>query len=236
MSDRPGQANGPVVTLEKIKKDYLIGDSLVHALRGVSMAVQRGEFLAIMGPSGSGKSTLMNMIGCLDTPSAGKVFLEGRDTSELDEEELAQVRNRFVGFVFQLFNLLARISILENVMTPLMYRGVPTRERREHALAVLQRVGLGDRVNHRPTELSGGERQRAAIARALVTEPLLVLADEPTGALDSTTGDSILQLFTEINREGTTVIVVTHDAHVSSYSRRIVRLKDGLLEESGHVS
>jgi putative ABC transport system ATP-binding protein len=236
MSDRPGQANGPVVTLENIKKDYLIGDSLVHALRGVSMAVQRGEFLAIMGPSGSGKSTLMNMIGCLDTPSAGKVFLEGRDTSELDEEELAQVRNRFVGFVFQLFNLLARISILENVMTPLMYRGVPARERREHALAVLQRVGLGDRVNHRPTELSGGERQRAAIARALVTEPLLVLADEPTGALDSTTGDSILQLFTEINREGTTVIVVTHDAHVSSYSRRIVRLKDGLLEESGHVS
>jgi putative ABC transport system ATP-binding protein len=233
MSDGQGGRAGPVVRVEEITKDYTIGANVVHALRGVSMTVDRGEFVSIMGPSGSGKSTLMNLVGSLDTPSSGKVFLEGRDTSELDEEELAAIRNRFVGFVFQLFNLLPRISILENVMTPLLYGGVPARERRERALAALESVGLADRVDHRPTELSGGQRQRAAIARALVTRPSLVLADEPTGAVDTATGDSILQLFTQINHAGTTVVVVTHDAHVSSYSRRVVRLLDGRIEGDG---
>jgi putative ABC transport system ATP-binding protein len=225
--DRPPE---PVVRVEAVTKDYPVGHSVVHALRGLSMSVDRGEFISIMGPSGSGKSTLMNLVGSLDTPSSGKVFIEGRDTSDLDEEELARIRNRFVGFVFQLFNLLPRISILENVMTPLLYARVPTQERRQRALEALESVGLGDRVNHRPTELSGGQRQRAAIARALVTRPSLVLADEPTGAVDTATGDAILELFSEINRGGTTVVVVTHDAHVSSYSRRVVRLRDGRLE------
>jgi putative ABC transport system ATP-binding protein len=229
----PAQQNprpDPVVRVDEVTKDYRVGQNVVHALRGVSMTVERGEFISIMGPSGSGKSTLMNLVGSLDTPSSGKVYIEGRDTSDLDEEELAGIRNRFVGFVFQLFNLLPRISILENVMTPLLYARVAAQERRERALQALESVGLADRVNHRPTELSGGQQQRAAIARALVTRPSLVLADEPTGAVDTATGDAILELFLQINRAGTTVVVVTHDAHVSSYSRRMVRLLDGRLQ------
>jgi putative ABC transport system ATP-binding protein len=203
---------------------------VVRALRGVTFTVEAGEMTAIVGPSGSGKSTLMNLIGCLDTPTAGRVLIEGQDVSEMGEEQLAAVRNSKVGFVFQTFNLLPRLNVLENVMTPLQYARVAPAERRERALASLERVGLADRLRHRPAELSGGQKQRVAIARALVTRPALILADEPTGALDTDTGRAILSLFREINAEGRTVLVVTHDPDVSGACRRIVHLRDGKLE------
>jgi len=208
-----------------------MGESTVHALRGVSLEVAVGELLAIMGPSGSGKSTLMHLIGCLDTPTTGSLCLDGEPVAGLSEEQLAVIRNRKIGFVFQQFNLLSRITVLENVTTPLMYGGVGWRERGQRAEEALDRVGLSDRLRHRPTELSGGQRQRVAIARALVTRPSIILADEPTGALDQETGRAILELFAAICAEGKTVIVVTHDPQVGAFCGRRVHLRDGLLEE-----
>jgi putative ABC transport system ATP-binding protein len=221
----------PAVEVINVRLDYTLGKTVVEALRGISLEIGRGELISIMGPSGSGKSTLMHLIGCLDTPTSGSIFIEGVDASELNERELAYIRNRKIGFVFQQFNLLAKMTILENVMTPLMYAGIPHRERRARAAEALDRVGLSDRLRHRPAELSGGQRQRVAIARALVQRPSIILADEPTGALDTDTGRTILGLFEEINAEGKTVIVVTHDTEVGSICRRSIHLRDGLLEE-----
>jgi putative ABC transport system ATP-binding protein len=220
-----------VISAVQLTKEYRMGESTVHALRGVSLQVAAGELLAIMGPSGSGKSTLMHLIGCLDTPTTGSLSLDGEPVAGLDEEQLAVIRNRKIGFVFQQFNLLSRITVLENVTTPLMYGGVGRHERGLRAEEALDRVGLSDRLRHRPTELSGGQRQRVAIARALVTRPSIILADEPTGALDQETGRAILDLFAAICAEGKTVIVVTHDPQVGAFCGRRVHLRDGLLEE-----
>ncbi len=226
-TDNPGVA---MIAAVDIRRDYMLGKTVVQALRGVSLEICRGEFVSVMGPSGSGKSTLMHLIGCLDTPNSGRIYIEGEDVSEMDERELAEVRNCKIGFVFQQFNLLTRINILENVMTPLMYARVPGKERRRRAAEALERVGLADRLKHRPAELSGGQRQRVAIARALVTRPSIILADEPTGALDTNTGKTILDLFQQINEEGKTVIVVTHDPEVGAACRRSIHLRDGIVE------
>lgn len=220
-----------VIEMCNIERHYHMGDVTVKALKGVSIDVYEGDLLAIMGPSGSGKSTMMNLIGCLDTPTKGDVFLDGIDVSTMNEASLAAIRNKKIGFVFQQFNLLNKISILENVMTPLLYGGVPFKERKSRSLAALERVGLGDRIHHKPTELSGGQKQRVAIARALVTEPSIILADEPTGALDTKTGESILALFKEINNEGKTIVMVTHDPEVGEFCERLIHLRDGLEEE-----
>lgn len=220
----------PLIVLEGITKHYRMGSEIVQALRGIDLTIARNEYVAIMGPSGSGKSTLMNVIGCLDTPTSGRYLLEGADVSSLEDAELAAIRNRKIGFVFQTFNLLPRATALKNVELPLIYAGIPPQERRERAIAALESVGLGDRLRHRPSELSGGQRQRVAIARALVTRPSLILADEPTGNLDSKTGAEIMALFERIWREGNTLIVVTHEDDIARYARRIIRLRDGRIE------
>jgi putative ABC transport system ATP-binding protein len=219
------------IRLEEASRHYAMGDEIVRALERVSFSIASGERVAVMGPSGSGKTTCMHLIGCLDRPTAGRVIVGGEDTADMGETELARLRNRTVGFVFQQFHLLPRLTIEENIEVPLVYAGIPRRERRQRARAALERVGLADRRLHRPTELSGGQRQRVAIARALINGPEILLADEPTGALDSATGASILALFDEINRSGTTVVVVTHDHAIGDSFPRVIRLRDGRLEE-----
>ncbi len=218
------------VRLEGAYRRYEMGDEIVKALDGVSFSIGKGERVAIMGPSGSGKSTCMNLIGCLDRPSEGRVLIDGVDTAGLADRDLAVIRNRSIGFVFQQFHLLPRLDIAKNVEVPLLYAGVPRRERRKRALDALERVGLADRARHRPSELSGGQRQRAAIARALVNDPSILLADEPTGALDSATGRAVLELFDDINRLGTTVVIVTHDPGIGAAYPRVIKLRDGRLE------
>ena len=221
-----------VIELVNVRRYYLVGDFCVKALDGVSLTINKGSFTAIMGPSGSGKSTMMNLIGCLDTPTSGFIRIDGEYTNNLDESELAFIRNRKVGFVFQQFNLLGKQTALENVMTPLLYAGVTGHERKERAEALLERVGLKDRMKHLPSELSGGQKQRVAIARALVNNPAILLADEPTGALDSKTGDQIMELFQDLNDEGRTVVFVTHDKGLGMRCRSQVFIKDGHIVES----
>jgi len=233
MSDSQRDA---VIRIENLTRFYQMGETEVRALAGVSLQVQHNEYIAIMGPSGSGKSTLMNMIGCLDTPSSGEYILNGNRVSQMDDSDLAEVRNREIGFVFQTFNLLPRTSCLANVELPLIYAGVKASDRKARALEVLDKVGLGDRVDHKPNELSGGQRQRVAIARALVNTPSILLADEPTGNLDTKTGDEIMLLFEELYRAGNTIILVTHENEIAEYARRIVRLRDGLVEKDEPVS
>lgn len=224
-----------VIQLRDLMKIYQMGTQEVRALNGVSFDVLENEYIAIMGPSGSGKSTLMNLIGCLDTPSSGTYVLNDQDVSELEDAELAEVRNREIGFVFQTFNLLPRTDCLSNVELPLIYSGVKTAERHRRATETLQRVGLGDRIDHKPSELSGGQRQRVAIARALVNNPSILLADEPTGNLDTATGEEIMILFEELYRMGNTILVVTHENDIANHARRIIRLRDGIIESDKKV-
>jgi len=218
-----------VIVTRGLKREYDMGGEIVRALRGVDIAIRRNEYVAIMGPSGSGKSTLMNLIGCLDTPDAGEYWLSGELVSAKADDELARVRNREIGFVFQTFNLLPRASALHNVELPLVYAGVPADERKRRATAALERVQLGDRILHRPNELSGGQRQRVAIARALVNEPAILLADEPTGNLDSSTSEEIMKVFEELAGQGQTVIMVTHEPDIAAHARRVVVLRDGMI-------
>jgi putative ABC transport system ATP-binding protein len=219
-----------IIRTEQLRKDYVLGSETVRAVRGVDLEIARGEFVAVMGPSGSGKSTFMNMIGCLDTPTSGRYWLHGHLVSELSEDELARVRNREIGFVFQTFNLLPRATALHNVELPLIYAGVGTKERRRRAAEKLEMVGLSDRMDHRPPEMSGGQRQRVAIARALVNEPALLLADEPTGNLDSVTGIEVMEQFKGLNEQGQTIVLVTHEHDIAQYARRQVHLRDGQIE------
>lgn len=231
----PQECNGgnmaeSVITLQDVKRTYTMGDTQVFALKGVSFDITQGEFVTIMGPSGSGKSTCMNMIGCLDRPSEGIVKINGKETALMDEKELAVLRNQTIGFVFQQYFLLPSMTVLENVMLPLRYAGVDYKERGERAKDALSKVGLSERMNHRPHELSGGQKQRVAIARATVTKPRIILADEPTGALDSETGKAVMHLFRDINKSGTTVVIVTHDPRVGSSADRCIKIFDGMIQ------
>lgn len=221
-----------VIRLDNVIKTYDMGDVAVHALRGLSFTIEQGELVSIMGPSGSGKSTCMNMIGCLDRPTSGIVEICGKQTAKMNEKELAFLRNKTIGFVFQQYHLLNSLTVIENVMLPLRYQGLPRASREEPAMEALKLVGLEDRINHRPSELSGGQKQRVAIARAMVTKPHIILADEPTGALDSETGKVVLELFRAINKNGTTVVIVTHDPKIGSSTERCIKLFDGQLESA----
>lgn len=232
-------ANGPlpgdIIVTDDLWKTYSMGDQEVHALRGVNLRIRQNEYVAIMGPSGSGKSTLMNLIGCLDSPSKGRYWLNGHDVSELNDDELARIRNKEIGFVFQTFNLLARATSLHNVELPLIYNGTPASERTARAKAVLESVNLGTRMMHKPNELSGGQRQRVAIARALVNRPSIILADEPTGNLDSKTGVEIMALFEDLHAKGNTIVLVTHEPDIAEFADRIVTIRDGVIA-SDHAS
>jgi len=228
--------SGIVIRTEALAKVYQMGTEEVHALRGVDLEIRKGEYVAIMGPSGSGKSTLMNLIGCLDSPSSGRYWLAGRLVSELDDDELAYIRNKEIGFVFQTFNLLPRATALHNVELPLIYNGTPAEERIDRAKQALERVDLGPRMNHKPNELSGGQRQRVAIARALVNNPSIVLADEPTGNLDSKTGEEIMNLFENLHEQGNTIILVTHEMDIAQHAHRVIFIRDGKIASDEKVS
>jgi len=231
MSQNSTRPVGPlVIDIENITKDYVMGEETVRALRGVSLQIHKNEYIAVMGPSGSGKSTLMNMLGCLDTPTSGRYEFNGKNVAEMSDDELAAIRNREIGFVFQTFNLLPRSTSLRNVELPLIYAGIDPDTREEMAAHVLHEVGLSDRMNHKPNELSGGQRQRVAVARALVNKPSIILADEPTGNLDSKTGEEIMALFEDLYQRGNTIILVTHERDIAAHARRTVHLRDGLIE------
>jgi putative ABC transport system ATP-binding protein len=220
-----------MITIKQMTKVYGMGGTVVRALSGLNLHVSEGEMIAIMGPSGSGKSTLMNMIGCLDRPTSGEYNLAGKEVGQIDDNDRAEVRNRHIGFIFQGFNLLPKLTALQNVETPLIYRGIPARKRREIAMEALKVVGLGERGDHKPAELSGGQQQRVAIARAIASQPSILLGDEPTGALDSRTGQEVLSIFQDLNRQGRTVVLVTHDEHVAAHCKRVVVLRDGKIVE-----
>ncbi len=226
----------PLISIENLRKSFPMGKERVSALRGVSATIDRGEYVAVMGQSGSGKSTLMNILGCLDTPTAGSYALDGRPVGALSDDEQASIRNRKIGFVFQAFNLLPRFDALHNVELPLLYRGMDARARQWRAMEALEAVGVGDRARHKPNEMSGGQRQRVAIARALVGEPSIILADEPTGNLDSGTGEEIMAIFDRLNGDGHTIVLVTHEEHVAIHCKRIIRLRDGTIEEDRRLS
>lgn len=224
--------NNPLISLEKITKTYVLGEQVVNALKSVDLQIFRGDYLALMGPSGSGKSTLMNIIGCLDSPTSGNYWLNNKEVSKMSDADLSDVRNTEIGFVFQTFNLLNRMSAIENVALPLVYAGIPLNQRIERAKVVLEKVGLKDRMNHKPNELSGGQRQRVAVARALVNNPSLLLADEPTGNLDTKTSHEIMALFQEIHDSGNTIVLVTHEEDIANHAKNIVRMRDGIIEKS----
>ncbi|RRJ88407.1 ABC transporter ATP-binding protein [Paenimyroides tangerinum] len=224
-----------IIKISDIKRDFALGSEIVYVLKGVDLEIEKGEYVALMGPSGSGKSTLMNILGCLDTPTSGNYTLNGKDVSEMDEKSLAEIRNKEIGFVFQTFNLLPRTTALDNVALPMIYAGKSKSERNERAAEVLEQVGLGDRMDHHPNQLSGGQRQRVAVARALVNHPSIILADEPTGNLDSKTSVEIMMLFDEIHAKGNTVILVTHEEDIAAHAHRIIRLRDGVVESDNRI-
>jgi putative ABC transport system ATP-binding protein len=223
-----------IIHIENIRKSYIMGRQVLPVLKGISLNIFKNEYVALMGPSGSGKSTLMNILGCLDTPTEGKYILNGNDVSKMEDNQLAEIRNKEIGFVFQQFNLLPRLSALENVALPLVYAGMPKKQRNERAMEVLEKVSLTDRSHHKPNELSGGQSQRVAIARALVNNPSIILADEPTGNLDSVTSFEIMEIFGKIHEGGNTVILVTHEEEIANFARRIIRLRDGVVESDKH--
>jgi putative ABC transport system ATP-binding protein len=225
----------PLIKITNIKRDFVLGSEIIYVLKGIDLEINKGEYVALMGPSGSGKSTLMNLLGCLDTPTSGSYILNGKDVSQMDDDELADIRNTEIGFVFQTFNLMPRTTALDNVALPMVYAGYSKTDRNIRATEVLKQVGLDDRMDHKPNELSGGQRQRVAVARALVNKPSIILADEPTGNLDSKTSEEIMNLFNEIHANGNTVILVTHEEDIAAHAHRIIRLRDGLVEKDEKV-
>ena len=220
----------PLIKITNLKRDFQLGNETIYVLKGIDLQINKGEYVALMGPSGSGKSTLMNLLGCLDTPTSGRYILNGKDVSQMHDDDLAEIRNKEIGFVFQTFNLLPRTTALDNVALPMIYAGYSKSERNERATEVLNQVNLADRMDHQPNQLSGGQRQRVAIARALVNKPSIILADEPTGNLDSKTSEEIMNLFNDIHKNGNTIIVVTHEEEIARYAHRVIRLKDGMIE------
>lgn len=225
----------PLIKITNIKRDFVLGSEIINVLKGIDLVINKGEYVALMGPSGSGKSTLMNLLGCLDTPTSGSYILNGKDVSQMHDDELAEIRNKEIGFVFQTFNLMPRTSALDNVALPMVYAGHPKSERNIRATEVLTQVNLADRMDHKPNELSGGQRQRVAIARALVNNPSIILADEPTGNLDSKTSEEIMGLFDDIHKNGNTIILVTHEEDIAAHAHRIIRLRDGMVEKDEQV-